>query len=401
MIKASNRSQGISYAIREVVLPAKKLEKKGIEVLHLNIGDPNKYDFDTPQHMKDSLYKAAIEGNNGYSPSEGYMELRNAIANREQKRNNIDYESDDICITTGVTESLQILLNASLNAGDELLIPGPTYPQYTLITRFNDAEPITYRCIEEEGWQPDINDIRKKISQRTKGIVIINPNNPTGALYSKKIIKEILDIAGEYQLPVISDEIYDDITFDSKQYATASLAKDVPIITFNGFSKVYLVPGWRVGYILFHHEGELDAVQDAFMRIARSRLCANSVCQLACIQALKGPQDHIKKMNKKLNKRRDFSYKRLNEIEGISTAKPDGAFYIFPKIEGIDNGPWKDDKEFVLDLLHKTHVLVVHGSGFCSNYGKGHFRAVILPQMEILEKAFDKLEQFMKNKFLN
>ena len=401
MIKASNRSQGVSYAIREVVLPAKELEKKGIEVLHLNIGDPNKYDFDTPQHMKDSLYKASIEGNNGYSPSEGYVELRNAIAHREQKRNNIDYESDDICITTGVTESLQILLNASLNAGDELLIPGPTYPQYTLITRFNDAEPITYRCIEEEGWQPDINDVRKKISQRTKGIVIINPNNPTGALYSKKIIKEILDIAGEYQIPVISDEIYDDITFDSKQYATASLAKDVPIITFNGFSKVYLVPGWRVGYILFHHEGKLDAVQDAFMRIARSRLCANSVCQLACIQALKGPQDHIEKMNKKLKERRDFSYKRLNEIEGISTAKPDGAFYIFPKIEGIDNGPWKDDKEFVLDLLHETHVLVVHGSGFCSKYGKAHFRAVILPQMEILEKAFDKLEQFMKNKFLN
>ncbi len=401
MIKASNRSQGVSYAIREVVLPAKELEKKGIEVLHLNIGDPNKYDFDTPQHMKDSLYKAAIDGNNGYSPSEGYMELRNAIAIREQKRNNIEYESDDICITTGVTESLQILLNASLNAGDELLIPGPTYPQYTLITRFNDAEPITYQCIEEEGWQPDINDIRKKISKRTKGIVVINPNNPTGALYSKKILKEILDIAGEFQIPVISDEIYDDITFDSKQYATASLAKDVPIITFNGFSKVYLVPGWRVGYILFHHEEKLDAVQDAFMRIARSRLCANSVCQLACIQALKGPQDHIEKMNKKLKERRDFSYKRLNEIEGISTAKPDGAFYIFPKIEGIDKGFWKDDKDFVLDLLHETHVLVVHGSGFCSKYGKGHFRAVILPPMEILEKAFDKLEEFMKNKFLN
>ncbi len=398
MIKASRRSQGVSYAIREVVVPAKKLEKQGVEVLHLNIGDPNKYDFDTPQHIKDALYEAANQGHNGYAPSEGYKELRDAIVDREKKRNNINYKSDDVCITTGVTESLQILLNATLNPNDELLIPGPTYPQYSLITLFNDAKPVPYRCIETEGWQPDVNDIRKKISKRTKGLVIINPNNPTGALYSKKVIKEILDIAGEYQVPVISDEIYDDITFDNKQYATASLAKDVPTITFNGFSKVYLVPGWRVGYILFHHSGELDEIQDAFMRIARSRLCANSVCQIACIQALKGPQNHIQKMNEKLKKRRDFSYKRLNEIKGISTAKPDGAFYIFPKIEAIEKGNWKDDKEFVLDLLHETHVLVVHGSGFCSTYGNGHFRVVILPQMEILEKSFDKLEKFMKIK---
>ncbi|UCD14114.1 MAG: aminotransferase class I/II-fold pyridoxal phosphate-dependent enzyme [Thermoplasmatales archaeon] len=398
MIKASKRSHGVSYAIREVILPAKELEKKGIEVLHLNIGDPNKYDFDTPQHMKDTLYKAANEGHNGYAPSEGYKELRDAIVEREHKRNNVDYAPDDICITTGVTESLQILLNASLNPSDELLIPGPTYPQYTLITSFNDAEPIAYRCIEEEGWQPDVNDIRKKISKRTKGIIVINPNNPTGALYSKKVIKEILDTAGEYQVPVISDEIYDDITFDGKQYATATLAKDVPVITFNGFSKVYLVPGWRMGYIMFHHSGELDEIQDAFMRIARSRLCANSVCQLACIEALKGPQDHIEKMNQKLRMRRDFSYRRLNEIKGISTAKPDGAFYIFPKIEAMEKGLWKDDKEFVLNLLHEAHVLVVHGSGFCSTYGKGHFRAVILPPMETLEKAFDKLEQFMEKR---
>ena len=398
MIKASRRSQGISYAIREVVLPAKKLEKKGIKVLHLNIGDPNKYDFDTPQHMKDALYEATKQGHNGYGPSEGYKELRDAIADREKKRNNINYESGNVCITTGVTESLQILLNATLNPNDELLIPGPTYPQYTLITQFNDAKPVPYRCIEEEGWQPDVLDIRKKISTRTKGIIIINPNNPTGALYSKKVIKEILDIAGEYQVPVISDEIYDDITFDNKQYATATLAKDIPTITLNGFSKVYLVPGWRMGYILFHHSGELDEVQDAFMRIARSRLCANSVCQIACIQALKGPQGHIKEMNDKLMERRDFSYKRLNEIEGISAAKPDGAFYIFPKIDAMKHGVWKNDKEFVLDLLNEAHVLVVNGSGFCSEYGKDHFRAVILPPVEILEKSFDKIERFMKKR---
>jgi len=399
MIRASKRSQGISYAIRDVVLPARELEKKGYEILHLNIGDPNKYDFDTPQHMKDALYEAAQEGYNGYAPSEGYLELQEAIVKREKQRNNVDYTADDVCVTTGVTESLQILLEASLDPNDELLIPGPTYPQYQLIARVNDALPISYRCLEDEGWQPDVDQLRRKLSNRTKAIVLINPNNPTGALYSRKIVKEIIDIAGEYNVPLVSDEIYDDLTFSEKQVATASLAKDVPVITFNGFSKVYLVPGWRLGYVMFHHEsGELSDVQDAFMRIARSRLCANSVCQRACIAAFEGPQDHVLEVNNKLKKRRDFAYKRLNEIPGISTAKPEGAFYIFPKIEAMKEKVWNSDKEFVLDLLNETQVLVVPGSGFCSTYGKNHFRAVILPPMDTLEKAFDKMEVFMNRR---
>lgn len=397
-ITASRRAQGVEYAIRDVLLPARQLEKKGITILKLNIGDPNAYDFDTPQHIKDALYTAANEAHNGYAPSEGVLELRRAIIEREKTRNNVSYEPDDICVTAGVTEGLQMLLNASLDPKDELLIPGPTYPQYNVITKFADAEPIAYHCIEAENWQPDIDDIRKNISERTKGIVLINPNNPTGALYSKKALQEILDIAGEHALMVISDEIYDDLTFDGKQYATASLTDDVPVITFNGFSKVFIMPGWRIGYTMFKHNGELDQIQDAFLRIARSRLCANSVCQHACIHALRGPQDHIKEMNDKLRKRRDFSYKRLNEIEGISTEKPDGAFYIFPKIEGIEKGSWKNDKEFVLDLLQEAHVLVVNGSGFCATYGKDHFRAVILPPMETLEKAFDAMEMFMKKR---
>lgn len=398
MIEPAKRAQGVNYAIRDVVVPAKKLEKQGKKVLHLNIGDPNKYNFDTPQHMKDALYEAAMENYNGYSPSEGDREFLEAIIDREKKRNNVDYTGDDICVTTGVTEGLQIFLNASLNKKDELLVPGPTYPQYRVLTLFNNAVPISYHTIENEGWQPDIDDIRKKISDKTKAIVLINPNNPTGALYSRKVIQEFIDLAGEHKLPVVSDEIYDDITFIDKQIATASLADDVPVITFNGLSKVYLVPGWRIGYTMFHHNGELDLIQDAFMRIARSRLCANSVCQRSGIAALKGSQDHVKKLNDTLKKRRDFAYKRLNEIPGISTAKPDGTFYIFPKIEVMDRGIWKDDKEFVLDLLNEKYVLVVHGSGFCPEYGKDHFRAVFLPDTDIQAEAYDKLESFMKDK---
>lgn len=397
-IKASKRAQGVEYAIRDVLLPARQLEKKGITVLKLNIGDPNAYDFDTPQHIKDALYTAANEQHNGYAPSEGLVELRRAIIDREKQRNNVSYDLDDLCVTTGVTEGLQMLLNASLDPHDELLIPGPTYPQYNVITKFADAVPVSYHCSEKENWQPDVDDIRKKITTRTKGIVLINPNNPTGTLYSQKVLKDILDIAGEHKLMVISDEIYDDLTFDGTQHATASLTNDVPVITFNGFSKVYVMPGWRIGYTMFKHHGELDEIQDAFLRIARSRLCANSVCQQACIQALRGPQDHIAEMNEKLRKRRDFSFKRLNEIEGISTAKPDGAFYIFPKIEAMEQGLWKTDKEFVLDLLQEAHVLVVNGSGFCATYGAGHFRAVILPPMDTLEQAFDAMEGFMKKR---
>jgi len=396
MISPSKRAGNISYAIREVVVYARKLEKRGIDVIKLNIGDPIAYDFETPEHIREALYRAAEEGYNGYAPSEGYEELRKEIAKREKKRNGMDYDIDDICVTTGVTEALQIFLAASLNEGDELLVPGPTYPQYNLITAFHGAKPVPYATIEEEGWQPDIDDLRKKINEKTKGLVIINPNNPTGALYPPKVVKEMVDLAAEHDIVVISDEIYDDIVFEGKHHSTASLAKDAPVITFNGFSKVYLVPGWRLGYAMFNsQDGKLDAIKDAFLRIARSRLCASSVGQIAMIEALKGSQQHIEEMVRRLRERRDYAYKRLSEMEGISTSKPEGAFYIFPKIE---KNVWKSDKDFVLDILNKAHVLLVHGSGFCPVYGRGHFRAVILPPVEMMEEAFNRMDAFMKRR---
>ena len=398
MISPSEKSRGISYAIREVLIPARKLEGNGIKVLKLNIGDPIAYDFDTPRHIKDALYQATLDGYNGYAPSEGYEELREEIVKREKRRNGMDYGINDICVTTGVTEALQMFLASTLNHGDELLVPGPTYPPYNLITSFYGAKPIAYATLEEENWQPDVDDVRKKINERTKAVVIINPNNPTGALYPKKVIKEIVDVAAENDILIISDEIYDDIVFEGRQYATASLAKDTPMITFNGFSKVYLVPGWRMGYVIFNSpDGEIDLIKDAFFRLARSRLCANSVAQRAMIEALRGSQKHIGEMVSKLRKRRDYAYKRINEIDGLSTTKPQGAFYIFPKIESID-GTWKDDKEFVLDLLNEVHVLVVHGSGFSPTYGKNHFRAVILPPLPVMEEAFNRIDDFMKNR---
>jgi aspartate/methionine/tyrosine aminotransferase len=399
-MKAARRAATIEYAIRDVVIPARALEQKGIKVTKLNIGDPNVYDFDTPQHMKDALYEATMQGYNGYSPSEGDAELVKAISEVEGRKHGMNVNPDDICVTTGVTESLQMLFAAILEPGDNILVPGPGYPPYTGLPKLYDATPVPYRTIEEEGWNPDVDDIRKKINNRTTAIAVINPNNPTGAVYSPKVLKEIADIAAENKLLLISDEIYDGMSF--KPFTSPlTLAKDVPMVVFNGFSKIYLAPGWRIGYTVFNNpNGFLDDVKKAYMNEARLRLCANFPAQRACIAALKGPQDHIPATIAKIKERANYAYKRLNEIPGISTAKPEGAFYIFPKIEALSNGPcdrWKDDKEFVLDVLNKAHVLFVHGSGFCPTYGKGHFRAVILPPMDVLEKAFDALDSFMRN----
>lgn len=393
-MKATKRAMGIEYAIRSILIPARELEKKGVEITKLHIGDPNKFDFRTPKHVRDALCRAVEKCDNGYEESEGNHELREAIVEKERNKNKIDIGVNDVIVTNGVTESIQMITAAIVEPGDEVLCPGPSYPSYMEFTRFFGGVPVTYRTIEEENWQPDIDDIRKKITPRTKYMVIINPNNPTGALYSDKVLKQMTDLAGEYNLPIVSDEIYDLMTFDGEHHSPATLAKDVPMILTNGFSKIDLLPGWRLGYSVFHdHTGELDEIRDAVARQLRLRLSANAPCQMAVIEALKHPKDHLKQMMAKLKDRGDFSTKRINEIPGLSVKKPQGAFYMFPKIE---SKKWKTDREFVLDLLNNAHVLVVPGSGFCSVYGKGHFRMVFLPDKEILGGAFDRIEAFMR-----
>ncbi|ASJ16892.1 alanine aminotransferase [Thermococcus chitonophagus] len=395
MIKASKRALSIEYAIRDVVLPARELEKKGIKVIRLNIGDPVKFDFQPPEHMKEAYCKAIKDGHNYYGDSEGLLELREAIVEREKKKNGVDITPEDVRVTAAVTEALQLLFGALLDPGDEVLIPGPSYPPYTGLVKFLGGVPVEYRTVEEDGWQPDIDDLRRKITERTKAIAVINPNNPTGALYEKKTLKEILNVAGEYDIPVISDEIYDLMTYEGKHVSPGSLTKDVPVIVMNGLSKVYFATGWRLGYLYYvDPENKLAEIREAVDKLARIRICPNTPAQFAAIAGLTGSMDYLEEYMKKLKERRDYIYKRLNEIPGISTTKPQGAFYIFPKIE---DGPWKDDKEFVLDVLHNAHVLFVHGSGF-GEYGRGHFRAVFLPPVEILEEAMDRFEKFMRER---
>jgi tyrosine/nicotianamine family aminotransferase len=395
-IRVTERVRTIEYAIRDVIVHARKVAKTGKKIYYLNIGDPVAFDFDTPNHIKQALVKAVEEGANEYSPSEGLPELREAISQKEKRVNGVDISADDVIITQGISEGIQMVMAALVDAGDEILLPGPTYPPYISYTKFFGGKPITYETVEDECWQPNIDDLRSKISEKTRAIVIINPNNPCGALYEEKIVKQILDLAGEHDLPVLSDEIYDQIIYGKKFASTAHLAEDVPVVGLNGFSKAYLMTGWRLGYLYFHDQkDELQELRQCIEKEARIRLCANTPVQKAGVAALNGPQHHIKGMVEKLKQRRDYALKRFGKIEGISCAKPEGAFYVFPKIDAVGS-KWKTDMDFALDLLKETGVLFVHGSGFDPVYGAGHVRGVILPPIETLEQAFNEMERFME-----
>ena len=396
--KVTNRASNIEYAIRDIVPYAEQVAKTGRKMYYLNIGDPAAFDLTVPPHVKEALCKALQEDNNYYSASEGILELREAVARKEKRVNNVDITANDVLITEGISEGIQMSLAAIVERGDEILFPGPTYPPYSSYTKFFEGTPVAYETVEAENWQPNVDDLRKKITKKTKALVIINPNNPTGAVYGRKMIQTMLDIAAEHNLLVLSDEIYDLLTYSDNFVSTASLAKDVPVLGFNGFSKAYQMTGLRLGYMYFKAKnGELDDLRLCIEKECRIRLCANTPVQKAGVAALNGPQDHIKGVVEKLRQRRDYAYKRLNEIKGISATKPDGAFYIFPKIHAVGT-TWKTDLEFVVDLLKQTGVVIVNGSGFDPLYGKGHARIVYLPPIPILEEAFNAIEGFMKNK---
>lgn len=397
-VRVTERASNIEYAIRDIIAHTENLLQEGKKLYCLNIGDPGAFDFPTPDHVKQALCKAVEEDDSYYSPSEGLLELREAIVDKEKRVNEITITPDDVLVTDGISEGIEMTLAALVNPGDEILFPGPTYPPYISYAKFFGGIPVPYETIEEEGWQPNIDDLRSKVSKKTCALVITNPNNPTGAVYGKKVVKEMLDIAAENDLLVISDEIYDRLTFTEDFASTAYLAKDIPVVGLNGFSKVYRMTGWRLGYIYFKAQGnQLNDLKQAIEKECRIRICANTPVQKAGIAALNGPQEEINDYVMKLKQRGLYSWKRLNEIEGISCSKPEGAFYVFPRIHEVGYR-WKTDLDFVLHLLKDTGVLTVNGSGFDPVYGAGHFRVVTLPPIETQEEAFDELERFMKKK---
>ena len=395
-VQVASRAAEIEYAIRDMLEIAKEVERSGKKVIYLNIGDPAKFDFHTAPHIKRALAKAVDDNRNYYAASEGIPALREAVAEKEKRVNSVPISSEDVIVTSGISEGIQFLMGAVVRPGDEILLPGPTYPPYTSFTRFFGGQPVAYRTDEDNDWLPDLEDLRKKISNRTRALVIVNPNNPTGSLYDEGTLKNMLNIAAEHRLLVVSDEIYDRLVYDSRFTSTAALAKDIPVVGLNGFSKTYVMTGWRIGYIYFHDPtNSLTELKEAIAKESRIRISANTPIQYAAVKALKGSQRQIARMATVLKKRRDHFLRRIRSIDGLTCTTPKGAFYLFPKIS-LD-GRWRSDKDFAIDLVKKTGVLVVNGSGFDETYGAGHFRTVFLPPITMIDKAADSIEQFMRS----
>jgi aspartate/methionine/tyrosine aminotransferase len=395
-VDVSKRASSIEYAIRDVVVPAMELEKQGHEIIRLNIGDPLAYKgLQTPEHMI-SAYKNALDSQeNGYGPSYGIPSLRQAIATTESRKG-WECTEEDVYVTHGVTEALQIIFAAFLEPGDTVLAPGPHYPPYMAFPQMYGAKTIEYKLDSDDCWHIDFDDIRSKMDETVKLLVLINPNNPTGNVPLSSEIDSLIEIASSFpNCTIISDEIYDGLDFSGNFVSLASRSNDVPVITLNGVSKVYFAPGWRIGYMAWHDpKGVLTRVRDGVERLLRSRLCASTPAQHGFLAGLIGNQGWLSGHRELIRKRLDYSLSRIDSIDGIECQPPGGAFYLFVRI--TDPSLSLDDKKFVLDLLHKKHVLLVHGSGFSSEMGKGHFRMVCLPEVELLSEAFDRIEAFLK-----
>lgn len=389
----SRRTKKIAYAIRDILCTAEERKKAGGDLIYLNIGDPVLFDFKTPDHLIEATYRAMKDGYTGYSASEGVPEAIEAIRKDALKKGIIPYE---ILITTGASEAIDFALSALVNKGENVLVPSPGYPLYNALLARIMGEPRAYSLDEENGWEPDIDHIESQIDKKTRAIVVINPNNPTGAVYSEKTLRAIIEIARHHNLVILNDEIYDKLILNGQPHVSlAALDKDMPVVTFNGLSKSYLAPGFRVGWAIISGAPELVMdYTEAMKKLARARLCASHPKQFAIPVALNGTLAHINSTIEKLKKRRDITVERLNSIKGISCQRPNGAFYAFPRLEVDVN-----DAEFVKDLIRETGVVVVHGSGFGPLPRSPHFRLVFLPQEEILNQAYDRIETYMKRHF--
>jgi len=389
-LKVTKKVAGVEYAIRDIVVAAKKLEQKGKKIEYLNIGDPVKYGFQPPDNVKEALINAVRNGENYYSESEGLPELRTAIAEKEHAKG-LSVSEDDILVTNGVSEGLDMVISSIVEERDEVLLPGPYYPPYASYVRLRGGIPVEF-TVDLNNSTPDIDDIRSKITPKTVAICLISPNNPTGAVFNEKSLKELVDLANEHNLYILCDEIYDQIVYDEKFVGIGKVAGDSPVIILNGFSKAHLMSGWRIGYLAFNQSPQLNEIRENLPKLARVRIASNLPVQKAALESLRGPQGYISEFVSELKKRRDFVVKRLNSIPGLSCSNPKGAFYVFPKIE---TNRYSSDEEFVLKLLETKGVLTVYGSGFGTKYGSGYFRIVFLPSLQTLDSALNKIEDFM------
>ena len=394
-ILAALRLENVRYAIRDLAVLADEVTRQGKKILPLNIGDPLKFDFATPPHMIEAVHKAMRDGHNGYAPSLGIPEAIASIS-REAERRGIR-NVQDVFVTAGVSEAVELCLTSLLNPGEDALTPSPEYPLYSAVLAKIESPINPYFLDEDNGWEPNVEEMAARITPKTKAIVVINPNNPTGAVYSRKKLEAIAALARKHNLVVLADEIYDLLILDEgvEHISFASVAPDIPVITFSGLSKPYLAPGWRVGWAIA--SGPKDALKpyiEGIHKLLRARLCSNGPMQYAIKPALEGPQDHVKEMNSKLRRRRDLTVEWCKKTPRLSCVAPLGTFYAYPKID-IPG----DDLDFVKGVLLEKQVLLVHGSGFGQKPGTHHFRVVFLPDEATLSKAYAAVSDYIREHY--
>jgi alanine-synthesizing transaminase len=391
-IPVASRISGFVYAIRNIVAEARTVEAAGLRVRYLNIGDPIAFGFETPHHMIEAVARAMRDGHNGYAPSVGIPAAREAVA-AECASRGMPVPPDRVVITSGTSEGIELALTALAGAGDDVLVPVPTYPLYTAVLAKIGARAVFYRTDPDRGWLPDIDDVRRLVSPATRALVVIDPNNPTGATYSTEVRRALVEIADRHNFPLIADEVYADLAFDGPVRAIAAEDPDAPVITFSSLSKAYLAPGWRAGWMGVGRTERLDDVLAGVKKLADGRLCSTGPMEHAIVAALTGDRSHQGVFRAALRERAALTTERLNAIDGITAVPPSAAFYSMPRVA---LPPGTTDEDYVLGLLRATGVLCVYGSGFGTEPAAGFFRVVFLASPSELGEIYDLIADFTR-----
>ena len=383
-IPVARRVSGFVYAIRNIVAEARKVEAAGKQVRYLNIGDPITFGFKTPPHMIEAVERAMRDGHNGYAPSVGILPAREAVAG-ELSRRGMPVSADRVVITSGTSEGIELTLTALAEGGDEVLVPSPTYPLYTAVLAKIGARPVFYKKDPANGWLPDVDEIERLVTPATRALVVIDPNNPTGATYPEAVRRRLIEIADRHNIPLLADEVYGDLAYDGPVAPMASLYPDAPIISFSSLSKAYLAPGWRSGWMAVGRTDRLDEVLGGVKKLADGRLCSNGPMEHAIEAALNGDRSHEAGFRAALRERAELTTRRLNAIDGMRAVAPSAAFYAMPQVTlpaGVT------DEDYVLALLRATGVLCVYGSGFGMRPEDGFMRVVFLASPEELRDIY-------------
>ena len=391
-IRTAQRVDRFTYAIRNIVVEAKKVEASGKAVRYLNIGDPNQFGFLTPPHLIEAVEKAMRDGHNGYTPSPGIVEAREAAAADFASRG-VNVSADRVLITSGTSEGIELALTAIVDEGEEVLVPSPTYPLYTAVLAKIGARPAYYRTDHTNDWQPDLDHIKSLINSKTRALVVIDPNNPTGAIYPDAMRRALIDLAEAHGLVILADEVYGDLSYDGPVPPMARLDNNAPIISYSSLSKAYLAPGWRAGWMAVGSSPRLDGALAAIKKLADGRLCSPGPMQYAVTAALTGDRSHQVTFRQHLRERAELTAARMNAIPGMSCVAPKSAFYAMPKVE---LPPGRTDVDYVLGLLRAKGVLCVYGSGFGTAPEEGFFRIVFLASPRELNAIYDDVDEFTR-----